>query len=105
MSEAILVNMPAHKHIPGVGDLYVQVPVDIVAYFKEKSAELDTLEARADGLLKKLDNKAFTTKAPPEIVAGVEESWLETTKHRTSVLLDMLDKIDALRALGMEVKL
>ncbi len=100
----LMVKTSVHEHIPDVGDLYVQVPINIYAYFEEKRKELDTLGARANGLLKKLDNEAFKTKAPPEIVEKVEASWLEVEKHRNSVLMDMLDKIDDLREMGVKIR-
>ncbi len=100
----LLINVPAHKYIPGVGDLYVSILVDILIYLKDKIKERKPLEIRIDRLMKQLENEAFIKNAPEDIVDKGWINWSETVYQDNLILLDILAKIRILRKAGVGIK-
>ena len=100
----MIVNLPVHKYIPGVGSIWVMVPTDIRTYFQDKQDERERLWRQIQTLIKRLSNASFVAKAPPEIVEQTHSKMLDLAKQYGISLRAACDIVTQLRKQGIHIK-
>jgi valyl-tRNA synthetase len=64
----------------------LQGTMDIHSVALQKKKGLETLDKQVDKLLVQLNNPAFLSNAPEEVVQKVESKWLELLDQRNKTL-------------------
>ena len=100
----MVVNIPVHKYIPGVGIIWVNVPTDLRAYFQEKQDEREGLWQQIQSLIKRLSNASFVAKAPSEIVEQTHSKMLDLAKQYGISLRVARDNVTELRKQGIHIR-